>query len=106
VYLHSTPAPELFLKARRDFSHGCIRVQNPIGLAAWVLHDKPEWTVDRIDAAMNGDQTMQINLGKPIPVLIVYTTAVVEPNGEVRFFRDIYGYDSKMDTALASSKPG
>jgi len=105
VYLHSTPAPELFLKARRDFSHGCIRVQNPVGLVAWVLRDKPQWTLDSINAAMNGDQTMQVNLDKPIPVLILYSTAVVEPNGEVRFFRDIYRYDSAMDKALVNGYP-
>ena len=105
VYLHSTPEPELFLKARRDFSHGCIRVQNPEGLAAWVLRDKPEWTADKIHAAMNGDQTIQVNLDKPIPVLILYTTAVVEPDGEVRFFRDIYKQDSELDKALASGYP-
>jgi L,D-transpeptidase YcbB len=105
VYLHSTPAPELFLKARRDFSHGCIRVEDPVALAAWVLRDKPEWTVDKIRAAMNDDQTVQVNLDKPIPVLIIYTTAVVEPDGEVHFFRDIYGYDSAMDKALAGNYP-
>ena len=105
VYLHSTPAPELFLKARRDFSHGCIRVQKPADLAAWVLRDKPEWTPDKINAAMNGDQTIQVNLDKPIPVLILYTTAVVEPDGEVRFFKDIYNYDSAMEQALASGYP-
>ena len=105
VYLHSTPVPELFLKARRDFSHGCIRVQKPVELAAWVLRNKPEWTVDKINAAMNGDRTIQVNLDKPIPVLILYTTAVVEPDGEVRFFKDIYHYDSVMDQALASGYP-
>jgi murein L,D-transpeptidase YcbB/YkuD len=48
VYLHSTPVPELFLKARHDFSYGCIRAQDPAGLAALVLRDKPEWTLDKI----------------------------------------------------------
>jgi L,D-transpeptidase YcbB len=105
VYLHSTPEPELFLKTRRDFSHGCIRVQNPEGLAAWVLRDKPEWTEDKIRAAMNGDQTIQVNLDKPIPVLILYSTAVVEPNGEARFFRDIYNQDSELDKALNNGYP-
>jgi murein L,D-transpeptidase YcbB/YkuD len=105
VYLHSTPEPELFLKARRDFSHGCIRVQNPTGLAAWVLRDRPEWTEDKIRAAMNGDQTIQVNLAKPIPVLIIYTTAVVEPDGEVRFFRDIYNQDPDLDRALNHGYP-
>jgi len=105
VYLHSTPEPALFLKARRDFSHGCIRVQDPEGLAAWVLRDKPGWTEDKIRAVMNGDQTLEVPLDKPIPVLILYTTAVVEPDGEVHFFRDIYGYDSAIDKALARGYP-
>jgi murein L,D-transpeptidase YcbB/YkuD len=103
--LHSTPAPELFAKARRDFSHGCIRVQNPLALAEWVLRDDPEWNADKIQAAMNGDQTIQVNLAHPIPVLILYSTAVVEPDGEVRFFSDIYGYDSKMEEELAGTYP-
>jgi murein L,D-transpeptidase YcbB/YkuD len=105
VYLHSTPAPELFARARRDFSHGCIRVEDPVALAAWVLRDKPEWTVDKIRAAMNGDTTVQVNLDKPVPVLILYSTAVVEPDGEVRFFDDIYGYDVSLAKVLANGYP-
>ena len=105
VYLHGTPAIELFARARRDFSHGCIRVENPLALAAWVLRDRPEWDVARILAAMNGDQTMQVNLTHPIPVLIIYTTAVVEPDGEVRFFADIYGDDASLKRVLAAGYP-
>jgi L,D-transpeptidase YcbB len=101
VYLHGTPATELFSRARRDFSHGCIRVEDPQALAAWVLRDKPEWTLDRISAAMNADQPTQVVLDKPIPVLILYATAVVEPDGEVLFFRDIYGLDAELQKALA-----
>ncbi|MGA7873024.1 MAG: L,D-transpeptidase family protein [Candidatus Binatus sp.] len=105
VYLHSTPEQELFSRSRRDFSHGCIRVENPVALAAWVLRGKPEWTVDKIRATMNGDTTVQVNLDKPIPVLILYSTAVVEPDGEVRFFDDIYGYDKSLEKALANGPP-
>jgi murein L,D-transpeptidase YcbB/YkuD len=105
VYLHSTPAPELFARARRDFSHGCIRVQNPLALAVWVLRDDPNWNEEKIAAAMNGDQTIQVNLSKPIPVLIIYTTAVVEPDGEVRFFDDIYHYDTTLQKQLAGGYP-
>ena len=105
VYLHSTPEPELFLKARRDFSHGCIRVQHPADLAAWVLRDKPQWTMDKINATMNGDQTVEVHLDKPIPVLILYTTAEVEPDGGVHFFRDIYGQDAELAKALANGYP-
>ncbi len=104
VYLHSTPAPELFEKPRRDFSHGCIRVQNPVGLAEWVLRGLPEWSADRIVRTMNGDQTVQVNLPRPIPVLIIYLTAEVEPDGEVRFFNDIYGHDAELRQALAARR--
>jgi murein L,D-transpeptidase YcbB/YkuD len=106
VYLHSTPEQELFSRSRRDFSHGCIRVEDPVALAAWVLRDKPEWTVDKIQAAMKtGADNVQVNLDKPIPVLILYSTAVVEPDGEVRFFDDIYGYDASLARALANGYP-
>ena len=54
VYMHGTPAPQLFERSRRDFSHGCVRVQDPVALAEWVLKDRPEWTRDRILAAMHG----------------------------------------------------
>jgi L,D-transpeptidase YcbB len=106
VYLHSTPEQELFSRSRRDFSHGCIRVEKPADLAAWVLRDKPEWTMDKIQAAMKtGDDNVQVNLDKPIPVLILYSTAVVEPDGEVRFFDDIYGYDKSLEKVLAKGPP-
>jgi L,D-transpeptidase YcbB len=101
VYLHSTPEPELFSRARRDFSHGCIRVENPAALAAWVLRNKPDWNPDRIRATMNGDaDNVQVDLDQPIPVLILYSTAVVEPDNEVHFFNDIYGYDASLEKAL------
>jgi len=102
VYLHGTPATGLFAKARRDFSHGCIRVENPAELAIWVLRNNPGWDADRLNAMIAGNETMQVNLPKPIPVLIIYTTAVVEPDGEVHFFNDIYGYDKELRDALAA----
>jgi murein L,D-transpeptidase YcbB/YkuD len=101
VYLHATPMTPLFSRARRDFSHGCIRVEDPVTLAVWVLRDKPEWTRDRIQAAMNGDKTIVVNLAKSIPVLILYGTAMVMEDGEVRFFDDIYGHDVALEQALA-----
>jgi murein L,D-transpeptidase YcbB/YkuD len=105
VYLHGTPSTELFSRVRRDFSHGCIRVEDPAALALWVLRGKPEWTEDRIRAVMNGDQTVQVNLDQPIPVLILYSTAVVEPNGEAHFFEDIYGHDASLEKAITSGYP-
>jgi murein L,D-transpeptidase YcbB/YkuD len=105
VYLHDTPAIALFSKSRRDFSHGCIRVEEPRRLAAWVLGDRPEWPPERIAEAMNGNKTLQVNLAQPIPVLVVYATAVVLGNGEVHFFRDIYGQDTELEERLAEGRP-
>lgn len=107
VYLHSTPAPQLFAKSRRDFSHGCIRVEEPAALAVWVLRDIPGWTLEKVQAAMNDamHDNLQVNLPKPIPVLILYSTAVVDPDGEVRFFADIYGYDAELERVLEAGYP-
>jgi murein L,D-transpeptidase YcbB/YkuD len=106
VYLHSTPAPQLFSQTRRDFSHGCIRVEKPAELAAWVLRDKSDWSLERAQAAMkSGSDNAQVNLTSPIPVLILYGTAGVDPEGTVRFFDDIYGYDDELKQALAKGYP-
>jgi len=106
VYLHSTPSPQLFSQTRRDFSHGCIRVEKPAELAAWVLRDKPDWNLERVQAAMNsGRDNVQVNLTNPIPVLILYGTAVVDPEGQVHFFDDIYGYDNELKQVLAKGYP-
>lgn len=103
IYMHGTPSTELFSKSRRDFSHGCIRVEDPVSLALWTLRDQPGWTADRIRSAMYGEETIRVALSKPIPVLIVYGTAVVMEDGEVRFFEDIYGHDATLERALKAS---
>lgn len=106
VYLHSTPVPELFARARRDFSHGCTRVEKPDELAAWVLLDQPGWSLDSVRATMqSGPDNRQVNLTRPIPVVIVYLTSVVEENGEVFFFPDIYGLDHQLNLQLAKVTP-
>jgi len=99
--MHDTPATQLFSRSRRDFSHGCIRIQEPEDLAVWVLRDQPEWTREHIREAMHGDKTIQVNLQNPIPVLIVYGTAVSPESGEVRFLPDIYGHDHSLEKLLA-----
>ncbi len=106
VYLHSTPSPELFARARRDFSHGCIRVEKPVELTTWVLRNNPGWDENRVQAAMQtGQDNNRVNLVKPIPVLILYGTAVVDANDEVYFFDDIYGHDAKLKRTLAKGYP-
>lgn len=106
VYMHATPVTSLFSKSRRDFSHGCIRVEDPVALAVWVLRDNPgDWTADRVLEAMNGDKTFREELRKPIPVLIVYGTAIVADNGRVYFFRDVYRLDAELEKELAQRHP-
>jgi murein L,D-transpeptidase YcbB/YkuD len=106
VYLHSTPAQSLFSQSRRDFSHGCIRLEDPAELAAWLLRDQPKWTLDAVKAAMqSGPDNQQVNLSQPVPVVIIYLTAVVEENGEIYFFNDIYGHDQTLNAVLAKGPP-
>lgn len=105
VYMHDTPATELFSESRRDFSHGCIRLEKPAELAAWVLRNNPGWTLDRIRTAMNGSETEAVTLVHPIPVLIVYGTVIVSEDGMVHFYDDIYGHDMALEKALDKGYP-
>jgi murein L,D-transpeptidase YcbB/YkuD len=106
VYLHSTPAPELFSRTRRDFSHGCIRVEKPAELTTWALHNNPDWTLERVKESMTaGSDNMTVKLNRPIPVFIVYATALAYENGEVHFYDDIYGHDADLAQALAKGYP-
>jgi murein L,D-transpeptidase YcbB/YkuD len=100
VYLHGTPDTALFARQRRDFSHGCIRVEEPPALAAWVLRDQPAWTRDSVDAAMAAKPTRRALLTRPMPVILFYTTAVADPGRGVAFYDDIYGHDRRLDEAL------
>jgi murein L,D-transpeptidase YcbB/YkuD len=105
VYMHDTPATEFFAQSRRDFSHGCIRLEKPADLAAWVLRDNPNWNPERIHAAMNGHAPQQVNLAHPIPVLIVYATVIVLEDGLVHFYDDIYRHDAALQQVLAKGYP-
>jgi murein L,D-transpeptidase YcbB/YkuD len=105
IYFHDTPEQVFFSKSRRDFSHGCIRLERPADLAAWVLRNNPGWDADRIHAAMNGATTQQVNLAHPIPVLIVYGTAIVPEDGQVNFYDDIYGHDAALEKVLEKGYP-
>jgi murein L,D-transpeptidase YcbB/YkuD len=106
IYLHSTPAVSLFDQTRRDFSHGCIRVQKPADLAAWVLQGQGDWDLEKVQEAMNsGPDNKTVSLKTPLPIVIFYLTAIVEDGGEVHFFDDIYGYDSEMQKVFSKGPP-
>jgi murein L,D-transpeptidase YcbB/YkuD len=99
IYLHHTPSVSLFERERRDFSHGCIRVEKPVELAKFVLKDTPEWTEARILQAMGKEESFTLRLAEPLPVLITYGTTLVR-EGRIHFFDDIYGHDRLLDAAL------
>lgn len=106
IYFHDTPEQVFFSKSRRDFSHGCIRLEKPADLAVWVLRNNPGgWDMDRVRAAMNGTPSQQVNLTQKIPVLIVYATVIVTEDGAVHFYDDIYGHDAALEKVLAKGYP-
>jgi murein L,D-transpeptidase YcbB/YkuD len=104
IYLHHTPSVGLFERDRRDFSHGCIRVEHPVALAMFVLQGMPEWTEPRVREAMESGESKTLRLAEPIPVLIAYGTAIVKA-GRIHFYDDLYGQDRALDAALRKPRP-
>lgn len=100
VYLHGTPEHTLFNRSRRDFSHGCIRVEDPVALARFVLDGLPGWDEAQIRDAMASGKAQEVLLKAPIPVLIFYITVYVETDGRLVFLPDIYGHDRRLEAAL------
>jgi murein L,D-transpeptidase YcbB/YkuD len=107
VYIHDTPEDlDMFSEGERSASHGCIHAQEPAKLAAWLLRNNPGWDLERVKHAMHeGRDNVRVNLASPIPVLIFYETVVVEENGEIHFFRDIYAHDRTLKAELAEGYP-
>jgi L,D-transpeptidase YcbB len=99
IYLHYTPSIELFARDRRDFSHGCIRVEEPLALAEFVMQGMPDWPRERIVAAMDRGESTTVRVASPVRVLIAYGTALVT-QGAIHFLQDIYGQDKLLDAAL------
>ena len=99
IYLHHTPTPKLFQRDRRDFSHGCIRVEQPVELAKFVLAGQPDWDEERIVQAMTRGRSATLQLKDSLPVVIAYRTATVNA-GKVHFFADIYRHDARLNAAL------
>lgn len=100
VYLHDTPARTLFERDQRAFSHGCIRVQDPLRLAELVLDDPERWSRKALAAAVATGATRTVHLEHPLPVLVLYWTAAADLDGELHFYRDVYGRDAPLLRAL------
>ncbi len=100
VYLHDTPDQHLFEQHNRTFSSGCVRVQDVVKLASWVLAESGPWSVEGLEAEIGSGSTRQIDLPKPVPIHVLYFTAIVNDSGTVRYLEDIYGRDIRIWQAL------
>lgn len=100
IYFHDTPAKSLFEKDKRAYSHGCIRLAEPEKMAQYLLREQPEWTPEKIEAAMNSGNEQFVKLKKPVPVIITYYTAWVDDNGQLNFRDDIYDHDHKLASKM------
>ena len=105
VYLHDTPNRSLFKKNNRDFSSGCIRVEEPFSLAAYLLQDDPSWTRERLMETIENKTPQIIGFKRPITVHLQYWTAWVDETGRLNFRHDIYDRDRPLDRALKERRP-
>jgi len=96
IYLHDTPAKELFNKDIRAYSHGCIRLADAEKMANYLLKNNNKWTPEKINEAMNSGEEKYVKLNHPVPVFITYYTAWVAQNGQLNFRNDIYGHDKEV----------
>lgn len=100
IYLHDTPSKSLFSSEKRAFSHGCIRIEKPKELANLILENDPHWTPEKIDKAMHKNKENWWTLKDKIPVYIGYFTAMVDEDGNINFYKDIYEKDSQLAAML------
>lgn len=103
VYLHDTPGKRLFDRIQRTFSSGCIRVENPIEMAQYLLQDQPEWSSMKVDKIIREHQTQVVWFKRKPEVYLIYLTAWTDENGRLQFRKDIYSRDESIYKALKSS---
>jgi murein L,D-transpeptidase YcbB/YkuD len=96
VYLHDTPARELFQREQRTFSHGCVRAEHPLQLAELLLGEPDRWSVATLQQEIDRGTTQTIMLRAPVPVLILYWTAAADRHGELHFYPDVYERDAAL----------
>lgn len=104
IYLHDTPSKSLFNDSTRAFSHGCIRVNEPARLAAFLLKDDKAWDSLKIAAAMNLGKEQYDTLANKVPVFIAYFTAFTDRNNHINFRKDVYHLDANLAAIIMSGK--
>jgi murein L,D-transpeptidase YcbB/YkuD len=105
VYLHDTPARNLFQRTVREFSHGCIRIEKPIELALYLLKESSAWSEERLLQEIDKSTDRIVRIPKPIPVHVLYWTAWVDEDGTVQLRDDIYRRDEPLKKALEQKAP-
>jgi len=100
IYMHDTVQPELFAETVRTLSHGCIRVHDPDRLATLLLAEDKGWSAQQVKSLLAKDTSTVVPLNRPLPVHLIYFTTVVDEEGKVQNFADVYGLDSKIGAAL------
>ncbi|MEZ4887874.1 MAG: L,D-transpeptidase family protein [Chitinophagales bacterium] len=100
IYLHDTPSKSLFVKAERAYSHGCIRLDNPVQFAEYLLQDDPKWDAQKIQKVLDSEKNTRVSLDKKIPIYIAYFTAWVDASGLTHFQKDVYGKDEVVMKAM------
>jgi L,D-transpeptidase YcbB len=103
VYMHDTPERDLFARSFRGLSHGCMRVADPRRLAAVLLAKDKGWSEQQVGSLLNGG-TREVELTSHIPVHVTYFTAMVDSQGNLRTFGDLYGLDARMGASLFGGK--
>jgi murein L,D-transpeptidase YcbB/YkuD len=106
VYLHDTPAKALFERDVRTFSHGCIRMERPLDLAAWLLRDDPRWSRERLEALIASGAQQTVRLPEPVPIHVQYWTAWADGQGAIHLRDDVYDRDGAVLRALDEAPPG
>jgi murein L,D-transpeptidase YcbB/YkuD len=104
IYLHDTPSKSLFNETDRAFSHGCIRIEQPEKLAAFLLRENPKWNNTTIHTAMHAGKEQYVSSFKKVPVYIGYFTAFVDRDNQLNFRKDIYGLDSRLASLILSGE--
>lgn len=106
VYLHGTPDVDRFGQTQRTLSHGCIRLENPLLLATYLLSgNSSRWTRARLREAIEDGMELPLPLAAAVPVYLWYRTAWIDPDGRAQFRPDVYGWDGVLDNALAGNPP-
>ncbi|MBX3447326.1 MAG: L,D-transpeptidase family protein [Parvibaculaceae bacterium] len=100
IFLHDTPTQTLFGRQERNFSSGCVRVQNVAGLVSWIMQgDSPDWDASRVQSSVASGQFRNVYLAAPVPIFLTYLTAWVDPSGVVQFRDDVYARDGGVNTS-------